>query len=91
MIPIDWVEKRIEASPLWEKILVFILFPQIAALVVTGFSITHIWRSDSHTNERDWFYMRRSLLIWILALGWFYTWWLILFPILSYFVYAHVL
>jgi len=83
MINFSWIEKKMSSAPAWEKATVFILAPQIFALVVTGFSLTHMWR-DRNRKNRDWFYLKRNIVIWVLALAWFYTWWLALFPIFVY-------
>ena len=84
MINLAWIEEKMANAPAWEKATLFILAPQVVAVVITGFSLGHMWRDRKKKSNQDWFYLRRNVVIWVLAIAWFYTWWLAIFPLFVY-------
>jgi len=81
----DWLESKWEQGNTLVKVILFFLAPQIIASVYTGISLRQLWRKQGidDTDFRRHFF--RNITIWTLAVLWFYSFWLVIFPTLVHF------
>jgi len=80
----EFIEVKCRDGKFLNKVIIFILAPQIVASIVTGFSLKEVWetRNCPQSNLKKLFL--RNFIIWIIAVLWFWGFWLIVFPSIIY-------